>query len=168
MRRGQAWSLKWSVGSRLLRLPQGFPGRSVPLSAEKCVRPVWQLSARPLPCRRTHCRRQDRHQQGPGGVPEPPADCGGPGHRGIHHPLHCQSQAGGCPGTRETWGIVATGVARWSSPCSQGLRPWVSSLASPTCSFLEPRALHAGPEALSLPCSATHRAMGGAHSASQP
>ncbi|KAF6089036.1 proteasome 20S subunit alpha 7 [Phyllostomus discolor] len=42
---------------------------------------------------RPHCRRQDRHQQGPGGVPEPPADGGGPGHRGVHHPVHRQPEA---------------------------------------------------------------------------
>lgn len=46
---------------------------------------------------RAHRRREDSHQQGPGGVPEPPADRGGPSHRGVHHALHCQSQAGGLP-----------------------------------------------------------------------
>lgn len=46
---------------------------------------------------RPHRRREDRHQQGPGGVPEPPADGGGPGHRGVHHTLHRQPEAGGAP-----------------------------------------------------------------------
>lgn len=52
-----------------------------------------------LCCCRAHCGREDSHQQGPGGVPEPPADRGGPSHRGVHHPLHRQSEAGGHPAT---------------------------------------------------------------------
>lgn len=78
--RGLVWELLPEVHCSLLE-------RSVSLSAADAVT---------LSCHcRPHRRRKDSHQQGPGGVPEPPADGGGPGHRGVHHALHCQSEAGG-------------------------------------------------------------------------
>lgn len=82
---------------------------------------------------RSHRRRKDSHQQGPGGVSEPPADSGGSGHRGVHHPLHCQSEAGG--DTARGWALVTV----WSRLCTvcAGLTPSVPrpDLSSYVCSF---------------------------------
>lgn len=47
-------------------------------------------------CLRSHCRCKDSHQQSPGRVPEPPADSRGSSDCGVHHPLHCESEAGRC------------------------------------------------------------------------